>query len=77
AAKEELDNKPKMKRGQAREGIARCTFEDRILSDTIFLRAWTQVEVPRLFHPLATALQPQRCGESIISLFLLTRILST
>ncbi|RZC51430.1 hypothetical protein C5167_019856 [Papaver somniferum] len=58
AAKEELGNKPKRKGGQAKEGIARCTFEDRILmSDIVFLRAWTQVEVPRFFHPLTTALQ--------------------
>ncbi|MBA0749879.1 hypothetical protein Gogos_003756, partial [Gossypium gossypioides] len=31
AAKEEIGNQPKKKGGQAREGIARCTFEDRIL----------------------------------------------
>ncbi|OVA17009.1 Elongation factor [Macleaya cordata] len=60
AAKEELGNKPKRKGGQPREGIARCTFEDRILmSDIVFLRAWTQVEVPRFFNPLTTALQPR------------------
>ncbi|KAI3956649.1 hypothetical protein MKW92_035621 [Papaver armeniacum] len=60
AAKEELGNKPQRKGGQAREGIARCTFEDRILmSDIVFLRAWTQVEVPRFFNLLTTALQPR------------------
>ncbi|KAI3908841.1 hypothetical protein MKW98_029391 [Papaver atlanticum] len=60
AAKEELGSKPKRKGGQAQEGIARCTFEDRILmSDIVFLRAWTQVEVPRFFNPLTTALQPR------------------
>lgn len=38
----------------------RCTFEDRILmSDLVFLRAWTKVEVPRFFNPLTTALQPR------------------
>ncbi|MCL7040605.1 hypothetical protein MKW94_017090, partial [Papaver nudicaule] len=64
AAKEELGNKPRRKGGQAREGIARCTFEDKILkSDIVFLRAWTQVEVPRFFNPLMTALQPRDCIE--------------
>lgn len=59
AAKEELGNKPKRKGGQQREGIARCTFEDRILmSDIVFLRSWVPVEVPRFYTPLTTALQP-------------------
>ncbi|KAK8662193.1 hypothetical protein V6N13_091780 [Hibiscus sabdariffa] len=40
AAKEEIGNLPKKKGGQPREGIARCTSEDRILmSDIVFLRA--------------------------------------
>ncbi|OMO75683.1 hypothetical protein CCACVL1_16107 [Corchorus capsularis] len=61
AAKEEIGNKPKKKGGQAREGIARCTFEDRILmSDIVFLRAWTQVEVPQFYNPLTTSLQPRQ-----------------
>ncbi|CBI17233.3 unnamed protein product, partial [Vitis vinifera] len=60
AAKEELGNQPKKKGGLPREGIARCTFEDRILmSDLVFLRAWTEVEVPCFFNPLTTALQPR------------------
>ncbi|CAI9112326.1 OLC1v1012764C1 [Oldenlandia corymbosa var. corymbosa] len=60
AAKEEIGNQPKKKGGSAKEGIARCTFEDRILmSDVVFLRAWTQVEVPRFYNPLTTALQPR------------------
>ncbi|KAI3990271.1 hypothetical protein MKX01_037610, partial [Papaver californicum] len=59
AAKEVLGNKPKRKGGQAREGIARCTFEDKFhMSDIVFLHAWTQVEVPRFFYPLTAALQP-------------------
>jgi hypothetical protein len=59
-AKEELGNKPKKKGGQTKEGIARCTFEDKILmSDIVFLRAWTQVEVPQFYNPLTTALQPR------------------
>ncbi|MBA0629447.1 hypothetical protein Godav_024003 [Gossypium davidsonii] len=61
AAKEEIGNQPKKKGGQAREGIARCTFEDRILmSDIVFLRAWTQVEVPQFYNPLTTSLQPRQ-----------------
>ncbi|XP_059653431.1 uncharacterized protein LOC132300403 [Cornus florida] len=60
AAKEEIGNQPKKKGGHPKEGIARCTFEDRILmSDIVFLRAWTQVEVPHFFNPLTTALQPR------------------
>ncbi|KAK4778651.1 hypothetical protein SAY86_006179 [Trapa natans] len=59
AAKEEIGNQPK-KKGQLREGIARCTFEDKILmSDIVFLRAWTQVEVPCFYNPLTTALRPR------------------
>ncbi|XP_061353794.1 uncharacterized protein LOC133298512 isoform X2 [Gastrolobium bilobum] len=60
AAKEELGNQPKRKGGQTKEGIARCTFEDKILmSDIVFLRAWTQIEVPQFHNPLTTALQPR------------------
>ncbi|KAL2328881.1 hypothetical protein Fmac_022308 [Flemingia macrophylla] len=60
AVKEELGNQPKRKGGQTKEGIARCTFEDKILmSDIVFLRAWTQVEVPQFYNPLTTALQPR------------------
>ncbi|XP_021296525.1 ribosome biogenesis protein BMS1 homolog isoform X2 [Herrania umbratica] len=61
AAKEEIGNQPKKKGGQPREGIARCTFEDRILmSDIVFLRAWTRVEVPQFYNPLTTSLQPRQ-----------------
>jgi len=60
AAKEEIGNQPKKKGGHTKEGIARCTFEDRILmSDIVFLRAWTQVDVPQFYNPLTTALQPR------------------
>lgn len=56
----ELGNKPKKMGGQPEEGIARCTFEDKILmSDIVFLRAWTQVDVPCFYNPLTTALQPR------------------
>ncbi|KAF9663177.1 hypothetical protein SADUNF_Sadunf17G0011200 [Salix dunnii] len=59
-AKDEIGNQPTKKGGAPREGIARCTFEDRILmSDIVFLRAWTQVEAPRFYNPLTTALQPR------------------
>ncbi|GFP82885.1 ribosome biogenesis protein bms1 homolog [Phtheirospermum japonicum] len=60
AAKEEIANKSKKKGGYAKEGIARCTFEDKIKKgDIIFLRAWSQVEVPKFYNPLTTALQPR------------------
>ncbi|CAH9070002.1 unnamed protein product [Cuscuta epithymum] len=60
AAGEEIGNQARKKGGLAKEGIARCTFEDRILmSDIVFLRAWTQVDVPCFFNPLTTALQPR------------------
>ncbi|XP_062090067.1 uncharacterized protein LOC133796529 [Humulus lupulus] len=60
AAKEEIGNHPKKMGGQVKEGIARCTFEDKIkMSDIVFLRAWTQVDVPQFFNPLTTALQPR------------------
>ncbi|TXG72756.1 hypothetical protein EZV62_001335 [Acer yangbiense] len=60
AAKEEIGNQPKRKGGQPREGIARCTFEDRILmSDIVFMRGWADVEVPSFYNPLTTALQPR------------------
>ncbi|XP_024985545.1 ribosome biogenesis protein BMS1 homolog isoform X1 [Cynara cardunculus var. scolymus] len=58
AGKIELGNKPKKNGGQPEDGIARCTFEDKILmSDIVFLRAWTQVDVPCFYNPLTTALQ--------------------
>ncbi|KAL6533954.1 Glycoside hydrolase 2 (Mannanase, beta-galactosidase) [Orobanche hederae] len=60
AAKEEIANKLKKKGGHAKEGIARCTFEDRIKKgDIVFLRAWSQVDVPQFYNPLTTALQPR------------------
>ncbi|KAH9783371.1 hypothetical protein KPL71_009284 [Citrus sinensis] len=60
AAKEEIGNQPKRKGGQPREGIARCTFEDRILmSDMVFMCGWADVEIPCFYNPLITALQPR------------------
>ena len=60
AAKEEIGNEPKKKGGAPKEGIARCSFEDKIkMSDIVFLRSWTQVEVPQFYNPLTTALQPR------------------
>lgn len=29
------------------------------MSDIVFLRAWTQVDVPQFYNPLTTALQPR------------------
>lgn len=60
AAKEVIGNQKSKKGGFSDEGIARCTFEDKILmSDVVFLRAWTQVEIPQFFNPMTTALQPR------------------
>ncbi|XP_020087257.1 ribosome biogenesis protein bms1-like isoform X1 [Ananas comosus] len=60
AAKADLGNKLKKKGEVLKEGIARCTFEDRILmSDIVFLRAWTKVDVPRFYNPVTTSLQPR------------------
>ncbi|XP_030506282.2 ribosome biogenesis protein bms1 isoform X2 [Cannabis sativa] len=61
AAKEEIGNHPKKMGGQVKEGIVRCTFEDKIkMSDIVFLRAWTRVDVPQFFNPLTTSLQPRQ-----------------
>ncbi|XP_060671177.1 uncharacterized protein LOC107435087 [Ziziphus jujuba] len=60
AAKEEIGNQPNKKGGQPKEGIVRCTFEDKIkMSDIVFLKAWIQVEVPKFYNRLTTALQPR------------------
>ncbi|KZV24907.1 hypothetical protein F511_21605 [Dorcoceras hygrometricum] len=60
AAKEEIANKFRKKGGFAKQGVARCTFEDKIkMGDIVFLRAWTQVEVPEFYNPLTTALLPR------------------
>lgn len=29
------------------------------MSDVVFLRAWTRVEIPQFYNPLTTALQPR------------------
>ncbi|XP_062215688.1 uncharacterized protein LOC133916163 [Phragmites australis] len=59
AAKIEPGDMPKRK-GESTDGIARCTFEDRILmSDIVFMRAWVNVEVPTYCNLVATALQPR------------------
>lgn len=45
-------------RKEWREGSVRCTFEDKILmSDIVFLRAWTKVDIPKFFNPVTTLLQ--------------------
>lgn len=60
AAKEVIGNKSKKDDIPSKGGIARCTFEDKILmSDTVFFTTWVNVEVPKFFNPLTTALQPR------------------
>ncbi|KAI3834763.1 hypothetical protein MKW92_029559 [Papaver armeniacum] len=59
AAKSELPIRVRWNDGQPREGIAKCTFDYRIcMNDTIHLCKWTQVEVPCIFNPLTTPLEP-------------------
>lgn len=44
-----------------KDGSFRATFEDKpLMSDIIFLRAWVQVELPRLYNPVTNALAPLR-----------------
>ncbi|KAL3698605.1 hypothetical protein R1sor_012681 [Riccia sorocarpa] len=50
--------KKAVKHGHGAEGSVRCTFEDKILmSDIVFLRAWTKVDVPKFFNPVTSLLQ--------------------
>jgi ribosome biogenesis protein BMS1 len=50
--------KKAVKAGHGKEGSVRCTFEDKILmSDIVFLRAWTSVDVPHFFNPVTSLLQ--------------------
>ncbi|XP_057549776.1 ribosome biogenesis protein bms1 [Amaranthus tricolor] len=60
AAKEMLGNKSNKHDIPSKGGIARCTFEDKILmSDVVFFTTWATVDVPKFFNPLTTALQPR------------------
>jgi ribosome biogenesis protein BMS1 len=44
----------------AREGAFRATFEDKpLLSDSVFLRAWVAVEVPKFSTPVTNLLAPR------------------
>ncbi|XP_044363423.1 ribosome biogenesis protein BMS1 homolog isoform X2 [Triticum aestivum] len=48
------------RKGENTEGIARCTFEDKVLmSDIVFMRAWVNVEVPTYCNLVTTSLQPR------------------
>ncbi|VAI05977.1 unnamed protein product [Triticum turgidum subsp. durum] len=48
------------RKGENTEGIARCTFEDKVLmSDIVFMRAWINVEVPTYCNLVTTSLQPR------------------
>ncbi|EFN57678.1 hypothetical protein CHLNCDRAFT_142849 [Chlorella variabilis] len=43
----------------ARDGAFRASFEDKpLLSDTVFLRAWVAVDLPRLYNPVTNRLAP-------------------
>jgi ribosome biogenesis protein BMS1 len=45
------------KDGGLKEGSFRASFEDKLLlSDIIFLRTWTKVDVPKFYNPLTTAM---------------------
>lgn len=47
-----------MDKTPVKEGTVRCTFEDKILmSDIVFLRAWTRVDIPKFFNPVTSLLQ--------------------
>ncbi|KAL2945287.1 Ribosome biogenesis protein bms1 [Bienertia sinuspersici] len=60
AAKEVIGNKSKKDGISSKGGIARCTFEDKILmSDVVFFTTWVNVEIPKFFNQLTTALQPR------------------
>ena len=55
-----LGNKSNKHDIPSKGGIARCTFEDKILmSDVVFFTTWATVDVPKFFNPLTTALQPR------------------
>lgn len=42
-----------------KDGSFRATFEDKpLLSDTVFLRAWVAVDLPRLYNPVTNLLAP-------------------
>ena len=45
------------KDGGVKEGSFRASFEDKLLlSDIIFLRTWTKVDVPKFYNPVTTAM---------------------
>jgi ribosome biogenesis protein BMS1 len=46
-------------------GSFRATFEDKaLLSDTVFLRAWVQVELPRFYNPVTDLLAPRAAPQA-------------
>lgn len=45
------------KDGGVKEGSFRASFEDKLLlSDIIFLRTWTKLDVPKFYNPVTTAM---------------------
>ncbi|XP_010673096.1 uncharacterized protein LOC104889551 isoform X2 [Beta vulgaris subsp. vulgaris] len=60
AAKEVIGNKSRRDEIPSKGGLARCTFEDKILmSDVVYFITWVNVDVPKFFNPMTTALQPR------------------
>lgn len=54
---------------QVPKGSVRATFEDKILaSDTIFLRSWFAVPVPKFYAPVTNLLEKMELSETVKSL---------
>lgn len=42
------------------DGSFRASFEDKpLMSDTVFLRAWVAVDLPRFYNPVTNLLAPK------------------
>jgi len=48
------------------DGSFRATFEDKpLLSDTVFLRAWVAVDLPRFYNPVTNLLAPPPAAPAV------------